>query len=647
MSTVLSKDEIFLGANSNTGEAVKSAIDGLLNITDTIPQHADTYTKVVDAAIDGPGGNPIQVKGTDSLFNPFYVFRYARYGAIDGSKYDAAYHRDANESATSTVLKKIDEAGARSPIKQIADQKKIAESPTAAEILRWAEANADVDKNSTIIGATPYQWNDFLWCKWYGKIPNNRLLTLRRYPVPVEDNIQVAASKYPLVPIAQAVTWWGEGTGNKISNVLDITYGWNWKDRDSKIQDVAGNEISASSLLDALGIDGADNPNLRKILLATVFDSENNPYATSGFDKTAQDWIKSAYGEEGQYWNRVRGPLNVINSTKIRDQGFTYNHPITLNFSYKLRSFSNINPKIAMLDLISNFLSLTYNKAEFWGGGIRYFQKTGFILPGMPTEKFEKADYVGGIGDIINYLIGQIQTKGNEISKVIGDLGKDVKDGDLEKLATDLSKSRVAQNIAGSWVSDLIAAPLQMRSLLDGRAVGEWHLTVGNPMNPLAVIGNLCMKTTKMTFSDSIGLDDFPTEVNFSVTLEHGRPRAKQDIESMFNYGGGALTFTALPQPSSAYNSYGERNSIVANNVKKGRNDSTAETVADAAFKQRQSNALVAETNTSGGGTTTTSLAEAERIASYFRDKVSRAYGVKFGSSPVLVDYFRDLKTKD
>lgn len=644
-ATVLSPGGRFPGANSNVGEAVKSSIDNLLSVTDSVPQLTDTYTKGdIAGAVDGPGGNPIKVLGTDSIFNPFYVFRYARYGEIDGSKYSADYHRDINESSTSTVLKKIDEAGSRSPIKLIADQKKIAESPTAAEILRWAEANADIDKNSTIVGATPYQWNDFLWCKWYGKIPNNRLLTLRRYPVPIEDNIQVAASKYPLVPIAQAVTWWGEETDNSLSSILDISYGFNWTDKTAKIQDVTGNEIKGEDLLTSLGI---DSPGLRKILLATIFSNDSNPYAATGFDKNAQDWIKTAYGEEGQYWNRVRGPLNVINSTKIRTEGFTYSHPISLTFSYKLRAFSNINPRIAMLDLISNFLSLTHNKAEFWGGGIRYFQKTGFVLPGLPSQKFEEGDFIGGAAEVLSYIMGEIQTKGGEIAKLVGQLGENVADADLEAAATEISKSKVAQNLAGSWVSSLLAIPLTMRSFLDGRAVGEWHLTVGNPMNPLAVIGNLCLRSTKMSFSNSLGIDDFPTEVKFTVTLEHGRPRAKQDIESMFNFGGGSMSFTALPQPSSAYNSYGEKNSIVANNFKRGRSDSTANTTSDASYENKKSAAAIVESGTNPTAGKETSLTQAENIASYFRDKVSRAYGIKFGSSPALVDYFRDLKTKD
>jgi len=643
-------DPNLLGANSNTGEAPKSSTNDLLGITDASWSSLNnTHTEKIYGASDAAGKEAKAVLGTDSIFNPFYVFRYAKYGSISGDNYSPEYHKD-----TQDVVSNVLEAFALTPLDKIKEQKKESENPTAGEIIRWAQSNADQNKGDTTFGAMPYQWNDFLWCKWYGKMPNNRMLTLRRFPIPVEDNLQIAESKAPLVPIAQAVTWWGGDTGNKLSSVLNIDYGYNWIPKTAKMQDVTGNEISADALLDAAGLTQTDNPNLRKILLATLFQNNDNPFAATGYDGKVQNWLTTAYGEEGQYWNRVRGPLNVINSTLIRNTGFTYQHPVTMTFSYKLRSFSNINPRIAMLDLISNFLSLTYSKAEFWGGGIRYFQKTGFILPGMPSQKFENGDFIGGIQDTITYMLGEFQKKGKDLAEGVAALTKGVGDADLTGVANTLGASQTAQNIAGSWVSELMQTPLTMRSFLDGRAVGEWHLTVGNPMNPLAVMGNLCLKSTSMSFNDSLGMDDFPTEVTFKVIFEHGRPRAKQDIESMFNFGGGALTFTPLPQPSSSYNSLGERNSIAANNAINGRSDTTpGSTQSSTATSVGQ----VFEA-TSGGTKNSSTGANKERfdqfddktkdqIAGYIKSKVARAYGTKFAASPVLVDYFLDLKTKD
>ena len=635
-------------SNSNT--------DNLLSITETNPQIANVYKAEAYGGVDKPGGagSATAIKGTDSLFNPFYVFRYAKYGAIDGKTYSPEYHRDINPNFENYILRGNTDSQPKGAVLKIQEDKGYTSIPTASRIIDWARNLAGNNNADTALAATPYQLNDFLWCKWYGKIPNNRLLTLRRYPIPIEDNLQVADSKSPLIPIAQAVTWWGGESGNSLDNVLGIKYGFNWKPLTADIKNVTGNEIQAESLLDAAGLTKELAPNLRKVLLATLFDNPANPYEATGYDDKIQKWINDSYGSEGQYWNRVQGPINVIDSTQIRSRGFTYEHQISLDFTYKLRAFNNVNPKIAMLDLISNFLSLTHNKAEFWGGGIRYFQKTGFILPGLPSQKFEEGDFIGGIRDVISYTIGQIQAKGGELAKLIDDLSKNVKSGNISQAADTLASSQGAQNLAGSWVSDLMQTPLKMRSYLDGRAVGEWHLTVGNPMHPVAVIGNLCLQNTKIKFGEALGLDDFPTEITFKVTLSHGRPRAKQDIESMFNLGAGSMFFTALPQPSSAYNSYGEKNSIAINNAKNGNSAASAESKTDANFKEKSSQVGVTEVNfdqiegkDTVGSRTGISAQSATKLANYFKVNVARAYGERFAQSNSLTDYFRDLKTKD
>ena len=79
------------------------------------------------------------------------------------------------------------------------------------------------------------------------------------------------------------------------------------------------------------------------------------------------------------------------------------------------------------------------------------------------------------------------------------------------------------------------------QSVLTGAPIGEWHLVVGNPLNPIAMIGNLICTSVDVTFSDILGPDDFPTEINAKFTLKHARPRERGEIESIFNRGDGRL----------------------------------------------------------------------------------------------------------
>jgi len=59
------------------------------------------------------------------------------------------------------------------------------------------------------------------------------------------------------------------------------------------------------------------------------------------------------------------------------------------------------------------------------------------------------------------------------------------------------------------------------------------------------MMGNMICTSGKLEFSDELGPDDFPTEVKVTITLQHGMPRDKAAIESMFNKGRGRIY--ALP----------------------------------------------------------------------------------------------------
>ncbi len=278
----------------------------------------------------------------------------------------------------------------------------------------------------------------------------------------------------------------------------------------------------------------------------------------------------------------------------------------------------------------------------------------------MDTSKFELGDFVGGIVDNLTTLYQKVQGKLTELNGFITQLvDAGLKQEDAVSALKAAGSSPTAQNIAGSWVKNLIQKPLLMRSFLDGRAVGEWHLTVGNPMDPIAVIGNLCMSTTTITFSESLGLDDFPTEVKFKVILKHGRDRAKQDILSMFNLGGGPTTFTDLSPTSSAYNSYGDRNGIYLNNFYKDfgipdttdiKNNATSPQNTTGTVNGNAQN-LANDAAVTGIGQFSVgrdlSIADSKAFAEKYASRVRRAYGGGFAESPILVDYFRDLKTKD
>jgi hypothetical protein len=73
-------------------------------------------------------------------------------------------------------------------------------------------------------GRTPYCFQDFVFCKYWNIIPNNRLITFRKYHAPVYDNLQFydmyeknnEPKNIPFAPIATVVTYFGDETGNTL-----------------------------------------------------------------------------------------------------------------------------------------------------------------------------------------------------------------------------------------------------------------------------------------------------------------------------------------------------------------------------------------------------------------------------------------------
>lgn len=428
--------------------------------------------------------------GTKSIFNEYAMFRYH----TAAGDYNQLYDRQGQTGITSTESR----------------------NPSAANIIKWFQENSDVP--------TPYSYADFLYCKYYAKIPNNYMVTLRRYPIPMLDNLKTPDERR-IPPISQAVTWLGEEPGNKLSELMKFACGLNWKEIEAAVQNVTGNEKGFES--GPLGAAPGGN------ILAGI-QGFLNPKEYSGLAKTETDYAKEVYGSEGPYANKVYGPVNSINKTKARDMGLHFDQDITLNFHYELKSISTINPKAAMLDILANMLTLTYNNAKFWGGAIRYFPQH----PNVPFFGDQNKFYSGDVGGYIDSVVGSFKDLGTEFTKVFSTLMS----GNIIDAIKQLAGG------GGSFLAGKIAAKdrpqiLAIRSLLTGAPIGEWHLVVGNPMNPIAMIGNLICEDMEVEFGDKLGADDFPTEIKFTVKLKHGKPRDSGDIQSMFNLGNGRLYY--------------------------------------------------------------------------------------------------------
>ena len=416
------------------------------------------------------------------------------------------------------------------------------QNPTYKNILKYYS-----DKNFDPYGLASYRMQDFIYLKYYNQIPNNYMITLRRYTHPCEDHmfgLDMTAEDINFLNgyeesnfnIATAVTYMGEKAGNKLSDILKFEYGANYEEKEAKVEMLQNTGGLAVQMAKRFGISEefmSGEENIQSVGKGQMVKTAIKFAAITGArGKSVQEAIAASHRFEGNeyaqvYGENIYGDVNVVNKTKVRSRGLTYNANFSLNFEYSLKSLKCVNPRIAMMDIISNFLILTGNYGSFWGGETRFYgQKTIAPQLGDP-RKLREGDYKG----YYKTLLTDLKSGFENISTADGGNGdilsgiKNIAGGALQGLLGNLFGGSVG--IAGQ-----AHAPA---ALLSGTPTGYWHVTVGNPLDPIAMMGNMAVTKTTVQFNDVLGYDDFPTEVKFTVDLEHCMPRDNAAIENMFN----------------------------------------------------------------------------------------------------------------
>jgi hypothetical protein len=382
-------------------------------------------------------------------------------------------------------------------------------NPTATKIV---EFTAGIKDN---LGYR-YNYADFALCRYFGKIPANQMITLRRFPFPVMDDIitpkELDGAGNPVTmsmpDIARAITWMGEAPGNALNEILGFKLGFEYEEIESKIQEMQAKTSGRSGTFGAF----VNNNPIAKAAYGAV--SGQNAHQMKSKEANANfDSFKATYP------NHVFGPLNVIKQIYARKQGLKFEQSFTLKFEYEMRSLGGANPKVMMLDQLSNILALTYNNAPFWGGSTRWTGDGSVAKPLGDIEKLKNGDISGFFGSVVDDVKSMFS--GQSFGEM---LGKGIK------------------NIIGGKLMEMMNTPQggqAVQAFLSGDPTGQWHLTVGNPLNPMLVMGNLCCENTDISFEGPLGVQDFPERMVVTITLKPGRPRDKTDVENMFNCGKG------------------------------------------------------------------------------------------------------------
>ena len=413
------------------------------------------------------------------------------------------------------------------------------------------------NEKDSILGQARYKYSDFMYCRDVGKISNNHLITLRRFAAPVRDNIyqytgtDTETSNEVAGDIGRLITWFGTPE-NKLEDILKYSFHATWKEMEAEIdqQDsqendpargLTGGLVNLMNNKHAESFEKGINASAFKQLLGDdASEYDTGPYA----DNSAVNGRK--YDE-----HKIYEPKDTIRSKYEYEGNFKFNQEFTLTFNYKLRGYDNINGKTALLDLLGNILAVTYKKGKFWPGEQR--------IIGAPQNKqgWAKAQamqntVISASGTFLGSLCkgGSLADAASSAMNIIqgADLGKNLKQAAKDILGN--LKAGGLQSIFSGLMKNALGRPAvyAFDSLLSEGETGTWHVTIGNPLNPIASIGNLIIDgDVEITHGGPLGLDDFPTEITVKVPLKHAMPRDAVEIQRMFTKGRRSIYAEIVP----------------------------------------------------------------------------------------------------
>ena len=517
--------------------------------------------------------NPAPRKATQSIFNRYSLFYYNSLTlGPDPEPYIDKPNRlgdlikpiDLGSTQTpvggtgSTATTETSLGEAVGPAEGLQD---VLSNPTAKNLINWSTASSGDPRIGT--NAVEYAWEDFLWCKNYGLIPNNYMVTLRRFSQPITDDL--LDWQKIIVPDISRLISWVDGEVNTWESVgLKFSSAMKWKELESEIQVLSpGSAGSGSGAGKGMGNEGAaiagGMPNLGNFIKSASQILQRPPGSppSAFMEKQGHGGAGGGSGNDPYANKNVQyGPLDVIKTMMMRDKGLMFEQVFTIKFEYELRSIDGVNPKVAMIDLLSNVMVMTANRGEFWGGDVRYFGGGGGGGGG------ESSKTVGPLGDPKKLMAGDYTGYFKSLTDNIGAKIKEFTGGEgltLEGIGN------AAKNIGGNLMSNIMGGAMDgaggpgggggqgaqaMNALLTGEETGEWHVMVGNPANPIISIGNLILEKSEYFLHGGLGADDFPTKLTVTCNLKPARPRDRSDMMAMFHRGG--RTYTTL-SPAEKY----------------------------------------------------------------------------------------------
>ena len=340
---------------------------------------------------------------------------------------------------------------------------------------------------ASILGQARYKYADFMFCKELG-MPNNHLITLRRYSSPVGDMIhgkeavdtEYSISTYnknetkittttkngkttqekgpstttgqkkvvsykntvQLADVGHMCCYFG-GEDNKLEDILKYSFKQTYKNMNSQIQRLSSKEDDRTSPLGALI--NSTTKGYSKHMLNSTAGGNNILHWAAG---KAGGNIQRLFGQQSWYHNndayyhvdqnKIYEPKNTIQEIDYYEGKLQFSHEFSIVFSYKLRAYDNISPKAAMLDLLANITKTCYSAGSFWGGR----KQINGPQPN-PTAWNKANSFIDKTWDKLGSGLATLLSGGYDMASILGSISQFASEmiGQAQELAKNIGQS--------------------------------------------------------------------------------------------------------------------------------------------------------------------------------------------------------------
>jgi hypothetical protein len=383
---------------------------------------------------------------------------------------------------------------------------------------------------------------DFAYLKDIGVYPNNRLMIARRMSNPAASVPNLMRKGAP--PLATLISWVPTD-----KDFIVVDFGENWvaaeADFTGVLNDLGGDISKASGslggnvgqLLQAVPLPGFTEIIQRKVLSSLKIFDEDSGFVPAG----EPNLIKEA-------------KQRAVVAPTSPGSGLKGTFTIAMSCEWEQKFISGLDPTLVWMDIISMVLrfgtsnSKTYGlSAGFGSKMIKYANNPSLLIDATiaaVTSAINEAKET--IKKLLSQAADALSPKGKEEEKT-----KTPDEIKKEKDAADKANAD-GQSLAASAGDKLITLAKKILSgaigkyrerivgiinSLSGMPSTPWHITIGNPMRPVFVSGDMLTTDVKLTLGSTLAFNDLPSSIKVEFSLVPARNLGLQELFAKFNAG--------------------------------------------------------------------------------------------------------------